>query len=84
MRKKTMLKRSVCFPLDDRAEVRRIQRTYKNTWTMLIKKPVKNKGHSILYINHTEADGTEIQVYPLNFQSFCFELVNENKIFVPF
>ena len=33
-----MLKKSVRFPLDYSAEVRMIQRTYNNTWTMLIEK----------------------------------------------
>ena len=79
-----MLTRSVEFPLGYYTNVIRIQRTYKNTLTILILKYDCTHWRYVSYINHTEADGTEIRVYPLNHYTYWFELVNESKIFIPF
>ena len=43
-----------------------IQRTYNNTWTMLIGKYDETTEENYYYIKHTEADGKEIQVYRLD------------------
>ena len=74
-----MLTKSVSFPLGELERVMMIQRTYNNTWTMLIYTfGLKS------YIKHTEADGTEIQVFQLHVHTHGFELVSESKIMIPF
>ena len=54
-----------------------IQRTYKNTWTLLVEVLKQS-----IYVKHLQADGTEIKVYKVSVCN-CFELVSESKIMVP-
>ena len=71
-----MFKKQVSFPCSESQRVLQIQRTYNNTWTILIETLL-----GLYYIKNLEAGGIKIQVYQV---SDCdrFELVSESKIVI--
>ena len=73
-----MLKEKVSFRLGERQRVLQIQRTYKNTWTLLVEVLKQS-----IYVKHLTEDGTEIKVYKVSVSDH-FELVSESKILVPY